>query len=387
MTKFVPILPDDAPLIHIGPGARGMMTDEFARNRLAFSLVQDLERDGVLAPGAWKRSRPLFVRAGTADDTDYLITVVRKPGSTPNNPPLIHVCVIREVPDRIGSYDLTTLLQVMAPEVFEDGATISFFTGDSGWDDPRELAMIMIALHHREYLSDGYDIRIVDGRDQDGIHCALAKIFAKIPKRVYPDYPSDSSPDSGKAKTAMVSPWRRLWRRITAVRQPDSTPIPGWENHVARMMANHVRHMVSQIPAAAVGECWSGLGNDEMVTATAELLHQGLLEARRTHDLATRTCAIAKYSVAATVVPPSNIGEARDRFAGGYLAYLKELVERFDHTVGSQSRLRRNFVHWIMSFDGAAVALHATVLPAGDTERVMFAVDLLAPAERQELGL
>jgi hypothetical protein len=80
VTKFVPLLPDDLPLIRSCSGGRGM-NDEFTRNQMALSLVQDFERDGELAPGAWNRSRRVFVRAGVATDTDYLITVVRKPDS------------------------------------------------------------------------------------------------------------------------------------------------------------------------------------------------------------------------------------------------------------------------------------------------------------------
>ncbi|MGH3833223.1 MAG: hypothetical protein ACRDRS_22780, partial [Pseudonocardiaceae bacterium] len=187
------------------------------------------------------------------------------------------------------------------------------------------------------------------------------------------------------AQTVKVSPWRRLWRRITAVRQPDATSNHDWDSYVAGLMAKHVRRMVSQIPETTVGECWSGLGGDEVVTATTEILYQGLLAARRTHDLATTTCAVAKYEVAATVVLTSNIGEARDRFTDGYLAYFEDLINRLHHTVGNQSR--RTFVHWIMSFDGTTAKLDATVLPADKTETALFAVDLLTPAERQRLGL
>jgi hypothetical protein len=143
--------------------------------------------------------------------------------------------------------------------------------------------------------------------------------------------------------------------------------------------------MASQIPATSVGECWSGLGGDEVVTATTELLHQGLLAARRTHDLSTTTCAVAKYAIAATVVFTSNIGEARDRFVDGYLAYFEKLVNRLYHPVRGQNS--RSLVHWIMSFDGTRAKLDATVLPADKNETFLFAVDLLTPAERQRLGL
>ncbi|MGH3850280.1 MAG: hypothetical protein ACRDRT_11330, partial [Pseudonocardiaceae bacterium] len=306
VTKFVPLLPDDAPLIRICPGARGMMNEKFTRNRLALSLVQGLERDGVLAPGAWARSRPLSIRAGAADDTDYLVTVVRKPDSTPHNQPLVHVHVLLESPNRIDPDYMTTFLQVMAPEVFENSPTIRGVPVHPWRDDPQGLVLAIVCEYHQEYFSGRYDIAVFDGRDQDGIRWALVKVFSQEPKHVDPEYPPDSSPDSaadsGEAQTAKVSPWRRLWRRITAVRQPDATPSPDWDGYVTGLMAEHVRRMVSQIPETTVGECWSGLGGDEVVTATTDLLHQGLLEARQTHDLATTTCAVAKYEVAATVV-------------------------------------------------------------------------------------
>lgn len=385
VAKFVPLLPDDAPLIRICPGIRGMMNDEFTRNRFSLSLVQGLERDGVLAPEAWKRAKPLFIRAIAANDTDYLLTVVRKPGSTYSKQPLIHVHVMREGSHHIDPDCMTTFLQLMAPEAFEDSPTIHSVGVRSWRDDPQGLAMASVAAYNNEYLSDAYDMHVLDGRDQDGIRWAIVKVFAKMPKHADADYPSDASSNSGKFHTAKVSPWRRLWRRITAVRRPDSTPSPDWYNYVASLVNKHVRHMASQIPATAAGECWSGLRGDEMITATAELLHQGLLAVRRTHDLTTTTRAVAKYTIAATVIPTSNIGKARDQFVGGYLAYLEELVNRHCHTVGN--RISQNFVHWIMSSDGTRAKLDATVLPADDTEEASVAVDLLTPDERQRLGL
>ncbi|MGH3833678.1 MAG: hypothetical protein ACRDRS_25125 [Pseudonocardiaceae bacterium] len=201
VTRFVPLLPDDAPLIRICPGARGMMNEKFTRDRLALSLVQGLEHDGVLAPGAWARSRPLFIRAGTTDDTDYLVTVVRKPDSTPHNQPLVHVHVLLESLNRIDPDYMTTFLQVVAPEVFENSPTIRGVPVHPWRDDPQGLALAMVDGYNNEYLSDRYDIEVFDGRDQDGTHWALVKIFQKqkAPKHVDPDYLPDSSPDSQKA--------------------------------------------------------------------------------------------------------------------------------------------------------------------------------------------
>ncbi|MFD5030003.1 DUF6585 family protein [Streptomyces sp. NPDC058405] len=78
VTKFLPLIADDAPLIHIRRSVPGMMGDESTRDELAQSLVLKLEGEGVIAAGAWVRSRRMFVLAGDANDTNYLITVVRK---------------------------------------------------------------------------------------------------------------------------------------------------------------------------------------------------------------------------------------------------------------------------------------------------------------------
>jgi hypothetical protein len=82
VTKFVPLWGDDTSLVGIRRGFPGMMDDALDRDRLASYLVHGMERDGELAPGAWERAEPLFLRATHEDDTDYLVTVVRRPGST-----------------------------------------------------------------------------------------------------------------------------------------------------------------------------------------------------------------------------------------------------------------------------------------------------------------
>lgn len=76
--KFLPLIADDAPLLHIRKAAPGMMSDASARDRLAQSLILDLERKGVLAPGAWVRSERMFILPGAAQTTNYLITTVLK---------------------------------------------------------------------------------------------------------------------------------------------------------------------------------------------------------------------------------------------------------------------------------------------------------------------
>ncbi|MFD0548315.1 hypothetical protein ACFQ0X_03440 [Streptomyces rectiviolaceus] len=78
VTKFVPFTADDAPLVHRRPSVPGLMGDASTREELASSLVRDLERQAAFVSGAWARSRRLFILAGAAIDTDYLIIVVRR---------------------------------------------------------------------------------------------------------------------------------------------------------------------------------------------------------------------------------------------------------------------------------------------------------------------
>lgn len=78
VTKFLPLIADDAPIIHIRRSVLGMMTDDATRDELASSLLRELEREEVVAPAASVRSDNMFIRAGEANDTDYLIVVVRK---------------------------------------------------------------------------------------------------------------------------------------------------------------------------------------------------------------------------------------------------------------------------------------------------------------------
>ncbi|MEU2022530.1 hypothetical protein ABZ565_10220 [Streptomyces sp. NPDC016469] len=78
VTRFLPLIPDDAPLLHIRRARPGTMGDDSARDGLARALLLDLEREGVLAPAAWGRSRRMHVLAGPGGDADYLIVPVRR---------------------------------------------------------------------------------------------------------------------------------------------------------------------------------------------------------------------------------------------------------------------------------------------------------------------
>ncbi|UUU43373.1 hypothetical protein [Streptomyces sp. NBC_00162] len=105
VTKFLPLIADDAPLIHLRRSVPGTMSDESTRDELALSLVLELEREGPMAPGAWARSRRMFVLAGAANDTDYLVTVVRKREQHPSSSALLHAT---------PSATYTYLMQILA---------------------------------------------------------------------------------------------------------------------------------------------------------------------------------------------------------------------------------------------------------------------------------
>ncbi|MFF9352702.1 hypothetical protein [Streptomyces sp. NPDC014734] len=78
VTRFLPLLPEDAPLLHIREARPGAMSDNAARDALARSLLLDLEREGVLAPDSWGRSRRMHILAGPEGDGDYLIVPVQR---------------------------------------------------------------------------------------------------------------------------------------------------------------------------------------------------------------------------------------------------------------------------------------------------------------------
>jgi hypothetical protein len=78
VTMFVPLIADDAPLIHIRPGKPGLMAEKSGREELAITRVHDLEREGILAPGAWNRSERIFAKVPDASASKYLMTVIGK---------------------------------------------------------------------------------------------------------------------------------------------------------------------------------------------------------------------------------------------------------------------------------------------------------------------
>jgi hypothetical protein len=86
VTHFLPLVADDAPLIHIHASRPGLMADESGRDELALTLIRDLESEGKLAPGAWNRSKRTFVKTHNRSDTSYLLTVIRRENKNDPHP-------------------------------------------------------------------------------------------------------------------------------------------------------------------------------------------------------------------------------------------------------------------------------------------------------------
>lgn len=110
VTRRLPLIDDDAALIHVRRSVPGKMKGESTRERLARSLVYALERDGALGPGAWARSKRELASAGNATDTDYLVTVVQKSERPTTTGRLASLPRRRGVPRRAPMY--TYLFQV-----------------------------------------------------------------------------------------------------------------------------------------------------------------------------------------------------------------------------------------------------------------------------------
>jgi hypothetical protein len=78
VSMFVPLIVDDAPLIHIRRSKPGLMTERSCQEELALTRIHDLEREGILAPGAWNRSECIFAKSPEAFVSSYLLTVIGK---------------------------------------------------------------------------------------------------------------------------------------------------------------------------------------------------------------------------------------------------------------------------------------------------------------------
>lgn len=78
VTRILPLIADDTPLVDIRRGGPSLMRDDPARDELALSHIRVMERDGLLKPGARARSTRLFVPASHTNDDDHLITVVAR---------------------------------------------------------------------------------------------------------------------------------------------------------------------------------------------------------------------------------------------------------------------------------------------------------------------
>jgi hypothetical protein len=172
---------------------------------------------------------------------------------------------------------------------------------------------------------------------------------------------------------------------MIVVRKPESAAKPAWHHDVAGLMHDHTRRMLHRMSTEGPGECWSGLGSPTMVTVTMQLLDQAYHAARRSGGVGTSTGATGNYAIAATVVFTSDFAEARDQFAGGYLAYCVDLIGRLRQPVDKQPP--RAFVNWILTVANTGIKIETTVIPAAGSEPTMFAWDLMTSAERQQAGL
>jgi hypothetical protein len=86
VTRYVPLIADDAPLIYIRPSKPGLMTEKLGREELALTHIHDLEREGVLALGALNRSECISAEIRDAADGNYLLIVIAEAAaSAPGN--------------------------------------------------------------------------------------------------------------------------------------------------------------------------------------------------------------------------------------------------------------------------------------------------------------
>jgi hypothetical protein len=85
--RFVPLIADDAALIHIRPSKPGLMAARSGREELTLAQVRELERERVLAPGAAQRARCVFVEVSNGAVGKYLVAVItRRTDPDPGKP-------------------------------------------------------------------------------------------------------------------------------------------------------------------------------------------------------------------------------------------------------------------------------------------------------------
>jgi hypothetical protein len=117
----------------------------------------------------------------------------RRPIQTiPLNQPLVHIIIGREGRGQFGPAYIEGLLRNVAPDVFKQGSKIATFSLPQWPESSEGAALAFIAQDFPEYLTDGYEIRVQDGRDEKGIRWLVTKVFAKTPEIVAPDAPSQA---------------------------------------------------------------------------------------------------------------------------------------------------------------------------------------------------
>jgi hypothetical protein len=156
VTRYVPLIADDALLIHIRPSKPGLMAEKSARDELALTRIHDLERDGVLAQGAWNRSELIFAKIHNVSAINYLLIVVGKsdtpaPSETAERAFILHggdEPVADEVGKIIREFERDTGINLR-------GVVITSFGG--GADEPSEniAKFLVLQLESEGKISAG----------------------------------------------------------------------------------------------------------------------------------------------------------------------------------------------------------------------------------------
>ena len=101
------------------------------------------------------------------------------------NKRLVHVQVLAEERGKIDADWLNVLLDAVAPDVFEDGPTISCAPVRDWPEDSEGLVLAVVADRKREYFTPAYDIRTSNGqRRDDNARWVMAKVFSAASKYV-----------------------------------------------------------------------------------------------------------------------------------------------------------------------------------------------------------
>ncbi|MET9075856.1 hypothetical protein ABZX95_27740 [Streptomyces sp. NPDC004232] len=145
VTQLLPLLADDEALVHIKRAPSRLPEDEWGREKLARSLVQDLERDGVVRAGAWQRAERHVTHSGSRQGPAHVLVVIRKPDHRMTVPPVrVEAVVVLHGPVTPGPLEVELLvhdLEDIMPFTFA-GARLSLYGG--GQAPSAELGQFML---------------------------------------------------------------------------------------------------------------------------------------------------------------------------------------------------------------------------------------------------